>query len=549
MFSKIQAKLLYYLRYPAMTNEKGRDLIEFRSGILIGSMIMVVIPFLNLILDGAILDHELIRNILLIIHLSIFILSYKTQKMRKYLNEISYIFTISYVLMMEYVLFTKDFPIQSTTSAVAAIFCMGGAFKQRQYLGIYYLISNFFLIFWVCLCPYPEVGKMYVCSMSMIVAFLGVYVFGSKIAAVQEVSQNQAWFRNLFHHTPVSIALVGSDIKVFKINHHFQTILGYSESEIVAHGLDPIIHADDRITNDILYNALFETPNGTYKTEMRLQNKEGNTLWMRVSISATNFETSNIPESSRFAIAVFDDITEKKQAELLLNQRSTLLLQQNQALEEFSYVISHDLQEPLRMITSFSQIIQRRYLAKMNNPDIDRDFNFVIDGAKRMSKLIKDMLEYSRWSSQRFPTEKVDTQAVIVEVLQNLTYSIGQAQAEIIVGDLPTLTANRLVISQVFQNLIGNSIHYRHPNRAPRIRVDFNYRPKEKDWLCSVRDNGKGFDDTQKERIFGIFQRLETDKKGTGMGLAICKRIIEKQGGTIWAEGVPNEGATFQFTV
>ena len=130
----------------------------------------------------------------------------------------------------------------------------------------------------------------------------------------------------------------------------------------------------------------------------------------------------------------------------------------------------------------------------------------------------------------------------------NLTYSIGQAQAEIIVGDLPTLTANRLVISQVFQNLIGNSIHYRHPNRAPRIRVDFNYRPKENDWLCSVRDNGRGFDDTQKERIFGIFQRLDTDRKGTGMGLAICKRIIEKQGGKIWAESVEGKGSIFSFS-
>jgi two-component system, chemotaxis family, sensor kinase Cph1 len=266
-------------------------------------------------------------------------------------------------------------------------------------------------------------------------------------------------------------------------------------------------------------------------------------------MSATHFAAATIPQSKRFVIAVFDDITEKKRAELLLSENTAQILQQNKALEEFSYVISHDLQEPLRMITSFSQIIQRRYLAKMNNPDIDRDFNFVIDGAKRMSKLIKDMLEYSRWSSQHFPLEKVDTQEVISEVLQNLTISIGQANAEIIVGDFPNLIANRLVISQVFQNLIGNSINYRHPDRKSTIRVGFTYQPEAKNWLCSVRDNGRGFDEQQKERIFGIFQRLHTDKKGTGMGLAICKRIIEKQGGKIWAEGIPDEGATFLFTV
>jgi PAS domain S-box-containing protein len=549
MFAQIQKKIFYWLNFPTSTSEKNRDIIDFRGGLLVGTFIMLLIPLLNTVLNDGILDHSLIRNILIISQVILFIASYRVQGIIKYCNEIIYILTILYILMVQYALFLKGFTIRDTASASTAIFCMGGIFKNKNYLIAYYsLISCSFVIFMIS-CPKTEIDKLYTTSMIFINLLLGIYIFGSKINAMKEASESKEWFRNLFNNSPVSIALVGSNIKVFKINEHFQTILGYSENEIMLNGLDPIIHPDDRIADNVLYDALFATPNGSYKTEMRLQNKKGDTVWMRVSISKSHFESSIIPESKQFVIAVFDDITEKKRADLLLSENATQLLQQNRALEEFSYVISHDLQEPLRMITSFSQIIQRRYLSKLNNPDIDRDFNFVIDGAKRMSKLIKDMLEYSRWTSQQFPIEKVDTQDVIAEVLQNLTISIGQANAEITVGELPTLMANRLVISQVFQNLIGNSINYRHPDRQPTIRVDFKYQTETKRWLCSVRDNGRGFDEKQKERIFGIFQRLHTDKKGTGMGLAICKRIIEKQGGKIWAEGVPDEGATFLFTV
>ncbi|MEY4936454.1 MAG: hypothetical protein RIS64_2813 [Bacteroidota bacterium] len=549
MFSKIQKKIVYWLSYPAITLEESRMIIDFRVGFLVGTFIMLLIPFLNTILDNAILDHTIIRNILVITQLVFFMASYYSQKVRKYCNEIAYIITTSYILMLEYALFLKGFTIEATATVSIAIFSVSGSFKNKNYLILFYCFVTCCFIGFILSCPKTEVSKFYTVNMLSINLLLGFYIFGSKINAMKEASESKEWFRNLFDNSPVSIALVGSNIKVFKINKHFQTILGYSESEIIANGLDPIIHHEDRVADNILYDAFFATPNGSYKTEMRLQNKNGEILWMRVSMSATHFDAATTPESKRFVIAVFDDITEKKRAELLLNEKADQLLQQNRALEEFSYVISHDLQEPLRMITSFSQIIQRRYLAKLNNPDIDRDFNFVIDGAKRMSKLIKDMLEYSRWSSQQFPIEKVDTQDVIAEVLQNLTISIGQANAEITVGELPILMANRMVISQVFQNLIGNSINYRHPDRKPSIRVDFSYQSETKSWLCSVRDNGRGFDEKQKERIFGIFQRLHTDKKGTGMGLAICKRVIEKQGGKIWAEGVPDEGATFLFTV
>jgi light-regulated signal transduction histidine kinase (bacteriophytochrome) len=206
------------------------------------------------------------------------------------------------------------------------------------------------------------------------------------------------------------------------------------------------------------------------------------------------------------------------------------------------------LQEPLRMITSFSQIIQRRYLVKFEDESASKDFAFVIDGAKRMSTLIKDMLEYSRWSAKTLPVESVDMSIVLVEVLHNLTIAMTHSKAEILTTDLPTINVNRLMLAQVFQNIISNAMKYRHPDRIPKIEIKVEDRAD--DTLISIKDNGIGFEEKESERIFGIFQRLHTERTGgNGIGLAICKRIVEKQGGTIWSISTPDVGSTFYFTI
>lgn len=200
------------------------------------------------------------------------------------------------------------------------------------------------------------------------------------------------------------------------------------------------------------------------------------------------------------------------------------------------------------MITSFSQFIQRRYIDPLSNEEAQKDFKFVIDGAKRMSTLIKDMREYTRWSAQSLPIESVNVREVLLEATQNLTLAISRSNASVNASNLPTIKANRLMLVQVFQNLISNAIKYRHPMRAPEIEI--SVFQIEKEWFFTFKDNGIGFDEQYKERIFGIFQRLNNDRiTGNGIGLAICKRIIDKQGGRIWAESVINQGSTFSFTI
>jgi light-regulated signal transduction histidine kinase (bacteriophytochrome) len=200
------------------------------------------------------------------------------------------------------------------------------------------------------------------------------------------------------------------------------------------------------------------------------------------------------------------------------------------------------------MITAFSQFIQRRYINPLENEEAHKDFKFVIDGAKRMSTLIKDMREYTRWSAQSLPVETVNVREVLLETKQNLTVSINLSNAVIRAANLPVIQVNRLMLVQVFQNLISNAIKYRHPMRQPEIEI--SVIKLEKEWLFKFEDNGIGFEDKHKERIFGIFQRLNNDRiTGNGIGLAICKRIIAKQGGKIWAESVAGEGSIFSFSI
>jgi light-regulated signal transduction histidine kinase (bacteriophytochrome) len=319
--------------------------------------------------------------------------------------------------------------------------------------------------------------------------------------------------------------------------------VGFKEEDIRINGINYITHPEDRINPTIVQNALKSAAEKKYELEQRLKTIRGQTIWMRVTMA-----NMNISNRESYIIAMYDNISNEKITDLQLRESAKQLQAHNEALEEFSYVISHDLQEPLRMITSFSQLIERRHLPRLNDPSANQDFAYVIEGAKRMSTLIKDMLEYSRWSAKSLPFEFVNMKEVMDEVLQNLMVSMDQAKAKVCIEELPNIYANKLLLRQVFQNLISNSIKYAHPERSPYIEIKIVKRPL--DTLFVVKDNGLGFSDNDKERIFGIFQRLQTDRTGgNGMGLAICKRIIEKQGGKIWAESELNVGSMFFFTL
>lgn len=234
-------------------------------------------------------------------------------------------------------------------------------------------------------------------------------------------------------------------------------------------------------------------------------------------------------------------------AQQSLEESIAELARSNADLQQFAYVASHDLQEPLRMVASYTQLLARRYKGKLDS-DADEFIGYAVDGASRMQRLINDLLAYSRVTAQDKVFERVDCNGLVEEVLSNLRVAVEENRAVVTHDPLPTVMADGGQLGQLFQNLIGNAIKFRG-KEPPKVYVSAERRTGE--WLFSVRDNGVGVDPQYAERIFVIFQRLHNREEypGTGMGLAICKKIVERHGGRIWVVSQTGQGATFHFTL
>jgi PAS domain S-box-containing protein len=246
-------------------------------------------------------------------------------------------------------------------------------------------------------------------------------------------------------------------------------------------------------------------------------------------------------------LIAFQDLTERKMAADLLAKKVVELRHSNEELEQFAHVASHDLQEPLRMVASYVQLLSRRYKGRLD-ADADEFIDFAVDGTQRMKRLIEDLLRYSRLGRRMAATKNFPSEQAVREALHNLKAAIEESHAEITWDPLPEVTAVELQLVQVFQNLIGNAIKY-SGDRSPQVHIAA--KKHEMEWVFSVSDNGIGIDPEYFDRIFAIFQRLHGggQYEGTGVGLAICKRILMQQGGRIWVESNSGAGSTFYFSL
>ncbi len=263
-------------------------------------------------------------------------------------------------------------------------------------------------------------------------------------------------------------------------------------------------------------------------------------LWLEVSADPL------VLDGKRHVILAMNNITERKRAEQVLRQTAEDLTRSNKDLEQFAYVASHDLREPLRMVTGFMGLLKDRCQGKLD-AKADEYIFFASDAAMRMQGLINDLLVYSR-AGRGEVTERTDVGAVLDGVLRTLSVSIAESAAVITHDPLPTIASSPLELAQVFQNLIGNAITFK-AERKTEIHVGARRQPGG--WQFTVRDNGIGIDPQFADRIFMIFQRLHTREQypGTGIGLAICKKIVERHGGRIWVESQLGSGSTFCFTI
>lgn len=282
---------------------------------------------------------------------------------------------------------------------------------------------------------------------------------------------------------------------------------------------------------------------GTWFGEVKARRKDGAIFDVQVSAAAIKDGEGNVIGLMSSSI----DITERKQAERALARRAEELARSNQELEHFAYVASHDLQEPLRIMASFSEVLQRRYGEQLDEKGV-RYLNHIVEGATRMQALIRGLLTISRVGTHGKPLTKVASHAVLEEVLKDLQRVIASAGATITAEDLPQVLADRVQLSRLLRNLIGNALKFRG-QAAPTVTIS----SQKIGHLIrfDIQDNGIGIDEKFHDRIFKMFQRLHTREtyEGNGIGLAVARKIVERHGGTIWLDSTPGSGTRFSFTL
>jgi PAS domain S-box-containing protein len=331
------------------------------------------------------------------------------------------------------------------------------------------------------------------------------------------------------------VAITDSEGQITYVNDKFCAISGYSREELL--GQDHRIINSGHHSKEFMADLWKTISSGTvWHGEMKNKARDGSIYWVNTTIVPF---LSDSGQALQY-VAIHADITER--VTIAENLRRS-----NDDLKKFASVASHDLQEPLRMVTSYLQLLERRYKPLLDG-EAFQFIDFAVQGAARMRMLIKDLLTYSRVDTQGVPLAPVDAGAVLESVLRNLKVAIEESGALVSHGLMPTVMADATQLGQVFQNLIANAIKFRGPN-SPQIHIEATKIGLQ--WVFSVRDNGIGIEPRFFERIFVIFQRLHSqdEHEGTGIGLAVCNRIIARHGGQIWVESKPDEGSTFFFSL
>ena len=332
------------------------------------------------------------------------------------------------------------------------------------------------------------------------------------------------------------------DMPTVYCNAAVEKITGYATAEVLGRNCRFLQGTDHQQPGlDAIRRAIREGTEA--KAELRNYRKDGSLFWNELYIAPVKDQQGRLTHF----IGIQTDITQRKHQETELAHKTRELAQSNAELQQFAYVASHDLQEPLRMVASYTRLLGKRYQGKLDQ-DADEFIGYAVDGATRMQRLIRDLLEYSRVGSENKSFERTDCEVVLRQVLDNLSASVRERRAEVTHDPLPTVHANPTHLTQVFQNLIGNALKFQGDAPA-KIHVGAKTVPDG--WEFSIRDNGVGIPADQLGRIFSIFQRLhgQSEYPGTGIGLAICKRIVEKYGGSIRVESELGKGSIFYFTL
>jgi PAS domain S-box-containing protein len=367
-----------------------------------------------------------------------------------------------------------------------------------------------------------------------------------------ELRESEDKFKYVFDHSPIGKTLTSPSGEL-QVNRAFCELLGYSDEELVHSRWQDITHPDDIESTQRAIDQLLSGERDSARFTKRYLHKNGSVVWADI---LTSLRRDKEGQPLYFMTNVID-ITERKRTEEelrkyhehleeLVQERTVKLETANKELETFSYSVSHDLRTPLRAIDGFSRILLDDYADKLGDEG-GRLLNVVRDNTSRMGQLIDDILRFSRTSRLEMTFSEIDMEGLAHEVVEELKPADGKLQVEI--EPIPPTTGDRAMMHQVFVNLLSNAVKFSRAREVAMIKVGGYIKDGEAVYF--VRDNGAGFDMHYVDKLFGVFQRLHSTEEfeGTGIGLAIVKRIVTRHSGRVWAEGKLNEGATIYFAI
>ncbi len=395
--------------------------------------------------------------------------------------------------------------------------------------------------------------KIYLSGLLVLVSLFCLYVLQSSAHSRRLRSQlletredlisttvSKSYVDNILKSMAETLMVIDRDGTIQRVNEAAISLLGYERVELVGRSAGDVFEEGA----DVLSLFKQSGPNDLIRTiDTSVVTKDGRLVPVSLSGSVMRDDDGEI----QGMVCVAQDITERKRTQEMLERQAKELARSNSELEQFAWVASHDLQEPLRMVASYTQLLSKRYKGKLDT-DADEFIAFAVDGAARMRRLINALLELSRVGSRGKDFEATDCEAVYDRTLANLQELVEDSGALVTHDRLPTVLGDETQLGQLFQNLIANAIKFRSDEQ---LTVHVAAEQRNGHWEFRVRDNGIGIDPEYAERIFVVFQRLhgKGDRPGTGIGLSICKKIVELHGGRIWVESLPGEGATFHFTL
>ncbi len=391
--------------------------------------------------------------------------------------------------------------------------------------------------------PIDQISAILFSIMGVIISIAAELYRQNQKRGEEELLRSRENFRTLAENSPDLIIRLDKDLRYVYVNSVITKITGQSPEDYIGKIYEEI-EIPEEYTTLLRENNLKTLETGEIQHyEFEFPTNKGLKIF-----EATAVPEFNVNGEVESILILNRDITERKKSEKQLKEMIEELKRSNQELQQFAYVSSHDLQEPLRTIASFTQLLERRYKGRLDS-DADEFMDYIVDAAVRMKQQIEDLLELSRVTTKEKGFKHVDMNLILNQAIQNLNASIRESKTEIITDELPSVVGDGEQLQRVFQNLISNAIKFKKPEEPSLIHIS-SYKNNQ-EYVFSVKDNGIGIEEQYMERIFTIFQRLHTKEEyqGTGIGLSIVKRIIERHGGRVWVESELGVGSTFYFTV